>query len=120
MSREPAMSRNISALVLSIGSSGFLLAGAGCNSHVPDATLVTSIEFNGINIEYELAPPQNIMVDANSITISTSKAEIRLSDGNLNVSGKSFGSVKTKDKISVLGGRVLINGKDREPDPAAQ
>jgi hypothetical protein len=92
-----------------------LLAGAGCNSPPPPPAVVHG-QVNGFEVEYELVPPLSITADASSWTITTEKAEIRVSDGKLRVDGKSFGSVKPKDKISVVGGRVSVNGEDRKPD----
>ncbi len=93
-----------------------LAAVSGCTSQPPPTAVVRGMNVNGYEFEYEFVPPLKMMADANSLSITSGKAEIRVADGKLWVDGKSFGPVKMKDKISVLGGKVNVNGEDRKPE----
>lgn len=93
-----------------------LAAVSGCTSQPPPPAVVRGMNVNGYDFDFEFAHPLKMMADANSVTITSGKGEIRVSDAKLWVDGKSFGPVKTKDKISVLGGKVTVNGEDRKPD----
>lgn len=99
----------------SIGVVAVMLLASGCNGPAA-GTVVTHGILNGYELEYELVAPHSIVADAEQVSITTGKNQIRIADGKLNVDGGSYGMVKPKDRISVVGGKVSVNDRERKPD----
>jgi hypothetical protein len=93
-----------------------LLAAGGCNDQRSQAILVRGMHINGYEFDYELAAPTSIMAEAEAVSISTGTHQIVVDAGQrLHVDGRAYGEVQLKDRISILDGKVSVNGKERRP-----
>jgi len=92
-----------------------LVFAGGCGTKSATPPVVHGLTVNGFELEYELVPPLSITADANSLAISTGKGQIRVAEGKLWVHNRDYGTVQTKDRISVIGESVTVNGRAREP-----
>jgi hypothetical protein len=91
--------------LVSVLLSGCLADGA------PQATHRFSM--NGYELEYD-GITKSISADSNGFSITRDDDTIRVGEGKLWISNKDFGPVKMMDLISVVGGVVSINGKERK------
>jgi len=72
------------------------------------------MNINGYEFDYELNSPNSIQADSRDVHISTGKTKIDVIEGTLRVDGRSYGVVKQKDRISVDGDKVSVNGEVRK------
>lgn len=93
-----------------------LLGTIGCNHQTSVPLVVHGMNVNGYEFDYELAEPSSIEADSASLRISSGKHRIEVVKGKLRVDDRPYGNVKTKDRISVVGGQVSVNGETRKPD----
>jgi phage baseplate assembly protein gpV len=84
------------------------------------------MEVNGFVFDYDMTSPSSTLAGESGLAINTGKTTIQVADGKLSVDGRYYGTVKVKDRIAVLGGKVSVNGEERTsarepgaaPDPA--
>jgi hypothetical protein len=93
-----------------------MLVATGCNNQPAGPILVRGMNVNGYEFDYEHVAPSSIQADSNNLTITAGKSQIAVTDGKLRVDERSYGVVKPKDRISVIGGKVSVNGEERKPD----
>jgi hypothetical protein len=103
-------SRNLGVLA------AMLLVAAGCNNQPAGPVVVQGMKVNEYEFDYELVSPSSIRADAQVLSISTGQNQIGITDGKLSVDVRPYDMVKPKDRISVVGGKVSVNGQERKPD----
>ncbi len=97
-------------------SIALLVNGVGRHSRSSAPAVITGLTVNGVDFEYERVPGMSIQADAQDLRIRSDKAVIEVSGGELRVNGRSFGRVRPRDRISVVGGKVTVNGEERKTD----
>lgn len=85
----------------------------GCKNQPAGPILVHGMNVNGYVFDYELNSPSSIQADSRDVHINTGNTQIEVIDGTLRVDGRSYGAVKPKDRISVDGSKVGVNGEQR-------
>jgi len=91
-----------------------VVVATGCNSQPNGSILVRGMGVNGYEFDYEMTSPSSIQADSREVHISTGKRRIEVIEGTLRVDGRSYGVVKQKDRISVDGDKVSVNGEARK------
>ncbi|HWB08464.1 MAG TPA: hypothetical protein VG826_04540 [Pirellulales bacterium] len=84
----------------------------GCQDQPTGPLHVRGMNVNGYEFDYDHLP-DSIQADAEDVRISAGKTQIEVVGGTLRVDGRSYGSVKPKDHISLVGTKVSVNGELR-------
>ena len=71
---------------------------------------------NGYVFDYEFVTPGGLQADSESLELRSAGHQIAVRGENLEIDGKPYGIVKPKDHISVIGGKVTVNGQERQPE----
>jgi hypothetical protein len=95
-------------LILSI-----IVACGGCGSDV-DRPVVYKIQTNDYEVEFD-GQQKKATIAVGAFLIVRIPEDIRVVDGMLQVGPRDYGAVRLKDKISVVGGKVAVNGRERTP-----
>lgn len=90
-----------------------MTVATGCHEKQAGPLHVRGMNVNGYEFDYDNLP-NSIQADAEDLRISAGKTQIEVIEGILRVDGRSYGAVKPKDRVSVLGGNVSVNGETRE------
>jgi hypothetical protein len=90
-----------------------MIVATGCKDQQPGPVLVRGMNINDYEFDYE-GFPQTIQADAGDVHISTGKTQIEVVDRTLRVDGRSYGWIKPKDRVSVDGDKVSVNGEVRK------
>ena len=88
-----------------------LAASAGCDSKT-NVPVVYHFETNDYKFEYD-GQQKRVTIGAGLMRMLRYPEDIEVSGGRLRVGPREYGTVKRKDKISVVGGKVAVNGQDR-------
>ena len=99
-----------------VGILATMLVATGCNKQPAGPIFIRGMNVNGYEFDYELTRPSSIQADSKGLRITAGKVEIAVADEKLLVDGRSYGVVKPKDHISVIGGKVSVNNEERKPD----
>ncbi len=96
---------------------GLLMAlvfpAAGCSTR-PDHPMIYEIKTNDYVVEFD-GKQKRATIGAELVTIVRIPEDIQVAGGLLRVGPHDYGSVKRNDKISVVGGKVAVNGQARSP-----
>jgi VanZ like family len=88
----------------------------GCDSRPSDST-VLRFEANDYQFEYD-GQQKKITIAPGLMRMVRHPENIEVLDGVLRVGRRDYGAVARKDKISVVAGKVAVNGQERKPlDP---
>ena len=85
----------------------------GCHERQAGPLHVRGMNVNGYEFDYDNLP-NSIQADSRDVHIAAGTTRIDVVEGTLRVEGRSYGAVKPKDCISVVGGTVSVNGEARE------
>jgi hypothetical protein len=95
------------ALLLVVASS------TGCGP-MPSGPIVYPCETNDYKLEYD-GEQKRITIGPGLIRMVRYPEDIEVYKGNLRVGSRDYGAVARNDRISVVGGKVAINGQERRP-----
>lgn len=85
----------------------------GCDSRPTGSTL---FQFATNDYQFECDGQQKrVTIGPGLMRMSRHPEDIEVSDGTLKVGNRDYGAVARKDQISVIGGKVAVNGQIREP-----
>ena len=91
-----------------------IVAGAtGCDSK-PATPVVYPLESGDYSFEVD-GDQKKVTTGTGFVRIVRSPEDIEVSNGTLRVGPRDYGAVARKDKISVVGGKVAVNGQERRP-----
>ena len=90
------------------------LAGSGGCGWQADRPVVYQIRTNDYVIEFD-GQQKKATIGEGVFLIVRIPEDIRVVEGALRVGDREYGAVKLKDRISVVGGKVAINGQERKP-----
>jgi hypothetical protein len=103
-------------IILRFALLGSILTLAGCDSRPSDST-VFRFEANDYQFEYD-GQQKKITIAPGLMRMVRHPENIEVLDGVLRVGRRDYGAVARKDKISVVAGKVAVNGQERKPlDP---
>jgi hypothetical protein len=102
------MTRGTLALVL------LLAAGSGGCGWRSEATVVHVIKTGDYEVEFD-GQQKRATLAAGHFLIVRDSGDIGVFEGNLWVGNRNYGTVRPKDKISVVGGTISVNGQKRSP-----
>jgi hypothetical protein len=91
-----------------------LLACSGGCGPKADPRVVYQIKTNDYEIEFD-GQQKKATIGSGHFVIVRLPEDIRVSEGQLTVGKRDYGAVRSADKISVVGGKVLVNGQVRTP-----
>ena len=100
--------RRLALLILST-----IATSAGCGSK-PSGPTVYQFETNDYKIEYD-GEQKRTTIGPGLMRMVRHPEDIEVSDGELRVGPRDYGTVARHDKISVVGGKVAVNGQERRP-----
>ena len=87
-------------------------ASGGCGSKPPGSG-VYQFETNDYKMEYD-GQQKRTTIGPGFIRMVRHPEDIAVTEGVLRVGGRDYGPVAIKDKISVVGGKVAVNGQERK------
>ena len=90
-----------------------LASYGGCGSG-GDRPVVYQLRTNDYEIEFD-GQQKKATIGAGAVLIVRTPEDIRVVEGLLQVGPRDYGTVQLKDKISVVGGKVAVNGRERSP-----
>jgi len=88
-----------------------LLTGCGSKSSGP---IVYQFETNDYKFEYD-GEQKRTTIGPGLMRMSRHPEDIAVSQGTLWVGNRDYGTVARNDRISVVGGKVAVNGQERRP-----
>ena len=103
------MSRGIRAGLLI----ALVTCSGGCGTK-PDRSTVYQIKTNDYIVEFD-GLQKRATIGTDLLLIARIPEDIRVAEGTLRVGARDYGSVRRNDKISVVGGKVSVNGEVRTP-----
>ena len=101
------------APILRVILAGLLLAALGCGPR-PDRAVVYTIRTNDYEVEFD-GQQKRATIGERAFRIVRLPEDIRVADGMLTVGPRDYGAVQVKDRITVVGGKVAVNGRERTP-----
>jgi hypothetical protein len=87
---------------------GLVLSSLACSS------VVYQFETNDYKFEYD-GEQKRVTIGPGLMRMARHPEDIVVSKGTLWVGDRDYGSVALKDRISVVGGKVTVNGQERKP-----
>jgi len=91
-----------------------LVFSAGCGSK-PEQAPVYQIKTNDYELEFDGQQKKATFGDGHFLIVRDYSEDIRVAEGRLSVGKTNYGAVRIKDRISVVGGKVSVNGLERKP-----
>ena len=77
-------------------------------------TAVYQIQSGDYTIEFD-GRQRNTTIGVGKVVMSRDPEDIRIAQGRLQVGPREYGEVARLDKVSVVGGKVSVNGRERAP-----
>jgi hypothetical protein len=100
---------------------GLALAGLSCAPgggwRSPEGTAVYRFQTADYEVEYD-GTQKKTTIGPGLVRMSRHPEDIVISEGTLRVGGRDYGAVEKKDRVSVVAGKVVVNGQVR-PRPAS-
>ncbi len=93
-----------------------IVAGAGGCGSRPSGPLVYQFSTNEYHFEYD-GDQKRVTIGPGLMRMVRHPEDIEVSDGKLRVGPRDYGAVAKNDKISVVGGKVTVNGQERTASP---
>ena len=90
-----------------------VVGSAGCRSE-PDGSFVYQIKMKDYDVEFDGHQKKATIAEDHFLIVRIPE-DIRVSEGTLQVGRREYGEVHARDKISVVGGKVSVNGRERKP-----
>ena len=91
----------------------FLVGSGGCGPKA-DPRVVYQIKTNDYVVEFD-GQQKKATIGLGHVVIIRIPEDIRVAEGQLSVGKRDYGTTRPGDKISVVGGKVLVNGQERTP-----
>jgi hypothetical protein len=96
-----------------VGSLAILSGLAGCGSKT-SGPVVYRFQTNDYQFEYD-GEQKRTTIGPGLMRMVRYPDDIEVSTGSLRVGPRDYGAVALKDRISVVGGKVTVNGQERKP-----
>ena len=95
---------------------GLALVGLSCAPgggwRSSEGTAVYRFQTADYEVEYD-GTPKKTTIGPGLVRMSRHPEDIEILDGTLRVGGRDYGMVQKKDRISVVAGKVAVNGQVR-------
>jgi hypothetical protein len=90
-----------------------LAALTGCGPK-PSGSTIYQFETNDYKFEYD-GEQKRVTLGPGLMRMVRHPEDIEVSKGTLRVGPRDYGAVELKDRISVVAGKVAVNGRERTP-----
>jgi hypothetical protein len=101
--------------ILRVALAGLVLTGLACakGGSKPPGQVVYQFETNDYKVEYD-GEQKRVTIGQGLIRMVRHPEDIEVSGGTLRVGTRDYGAVAKNDRISVVGGKVAVNGQERQ------
>ena len=106
------MRRMVEAVAL-LASLMLLATWAGCRSK-PEGSIIYQFQTNDYDVEYD-GQQKRTTIGPGLMRMARHPEDIEISQGTLRVGNRDYGAVARRDKVSVVAGKVAVNGQARTP-----